>query len=314
MTDRRIVAIVGPTGSGKSALAIEAALRLRGEVISFDSVQVYRGLDIGSGKASVEERARVPHHLIDCIDLDGEMNAAILSSMAARTIDAVLSRGCFPILAGGTGLYLTALFKGLFADGAARPELRERLDRLRVRHGAPRLHRLLTRLDPEYAARTQASDAVRIVRALEVCFVQERTFTEAQKNRVPAWTGDALIVGLDPGRTALKARVEARVASMFERGLIEETKAARRCLEGHGRGVRGLQAIGYREVMERLDFEPDLDRADGELLRAIVNSTMQYAKRQMTYFRRQLAVEWFRTPGDALARIEKHAAGTTAGA
>jgi tRNA dimethylallyltransferase len=314
LSARRIVAIVGPTACGKSDLAIEAALRLGGEVISFDSVQVYRGLDIGSGKPSASDRAKVAHHLIDCLDLGDEVNAALLSAMAARTIEDVLGRRGFPVLVGGTGLYLTALLKGLFPEGEVDPSVRARLDVLLARHGTRRLHRLLEHVDPEYAARTQPADAIRVVRALEICFGQGRTFTEAQKGRVPAWTGETLVVGIDPDRLALRARVEARVAVMFARGLIEETKAARELSRECAKVPRVLQAIGYREVMARLDREPHLERADDELLRAIVNSTMQYAKRQMTYFRRQFAVEWFRSPADALARIVTFAGAARAGA
>ena len=304
MTAPRVVAIVGPTGSGKSDLAIEAALRIGGEVISFDSVQVYRGLDIGSGKAPRSARDRVRHHLVDILEPGEEMNAAIFAERAGAAIREIHARGRRPILAGGTGLYLTALLKGLFPEGAADPRLRQRLDDLATRYGAPRLHRRLSFEDPEYARKTSPTDRIRIIRALEVVYGQRRSFTEAQADRVPAWSGETLIVGLDPGREMLRERVERRVRSMLDGGLIAETKSVLGAVRSGEKMPRALSSIGYREVVERLAANPDFDRPDLELQRAIVVSTMQYAKRQMTYFRRQFSVEWFREPAAALERID----------
>ena len=297
------MAIVGPTASGKSDLAIQAARRFEGEIISCDSVQVYRGLDIGSGKPSIEDRRRLRHHLIDILDLEEEMNAGAFASSSAAAIEDITGRGLLPIVTGGTGLYLTALLKGLFESGGADAEVRARLEALAERHGPERLHRLLGRLDPAYAARTQPKDQVRVVRALEVRFTLGRPFSDAQQERKPAFTGDALIIGLDPGRDELRKRVAARVAGMFEAGLVEETRSALARAAAGGFKARALGSIGYREVAARLAGEGLEAHGEGEVLRAIVISTMQYAKRQMTYFRRQFRVEWFASDRDALARI-----------
>lgn len=297
------MAIVGPTASGKSDLAIQAAQRFGGEIVSCDSVQVYRGLDIGSGKPSEEDRRRVPHHLVDILNLDEEMNAGVFASRAARAIEDISGRGLWPIVTGGTGLYLTALLKGLFEHGDAAPEIRARLEALAERHGPARLHRLLAKLDPAYAARTQPKDRVRVIRALEVRFTLSRPFSEAQRDRRPAFTGDALLIGLDPGRDELRKRVAARVAGMFEAGLVEETRKALSLAAAGGFKPRALGAIGYREVAALLAGEGLTAHGEGEVLRDIVIATMQYAKRQMTYFRRQFAVEWFKTDREALGRI-----------
>jgi len=299
----RIVAIVGPTASGKSALALEAAKRHGGEIVSCDSVQVYRGLDVGSGKPTVEERRLVPHHLIDILDLTEEMNAAIFAQLATSAIAEIGERGRLPLVTGGTGLYLTALLRGLFEQGGEAPETRARLEAMAQRYGAPRLHHLLSVRDPEYAARTQPTDRIRIVRALEVCFSLGRPFSSVQRERKPAFTGEVLLVGLNPGREELRGRVVARVRRMLENGLIQETERAIAGLPGDLPRPRSLGAIGYREVAARLAGGPLPLAGDDELQRVIVNSTMQYAKRQMTYFRRQFEVEWFAEEGAALARI-----------
>jgi tRNA dimethylallyltransferase len=299
----RIVAIVGPTASGKSALALEVAKRYGGEIVSCDSVQVYRGLDVGSGKPTIDERRLVPHHLIDILDLTQEMNAAIFAQLASSAIADIGGRGGLPLVTGGTGLYLTALLRGLFEQGGEAPDTRARLGVMAVRHGALRLHRLLSVRDPEYAAKTQPTDRIRIVRALEVCFTLGRPFSLVQRERKPAFAGETLMVGLNPGREELRGRVVDRVRRMLGNGLIQETE---RALAGLPTGLprpRPLGAIGYREVAARLGVGPLPPAGDEELQRAIVISTMQYAKRQMTYFRRQFEVEWFAEEGAALARI-----------
>ena len=296
---------MGPTASGKSDLALELAVRLGGEIVSCDSVQVYRGLDIGSGKPTAAERARVPHHLLDILDLSEEMNAALFAQRAAAAIADIGRRGRLPIVTGGTGLYLTALLKGLFEQGSADPSLRGRLEGLADRHGAPRLHRLLTFKDPDYAKRTQPTDRVRIVRALEVCFAMGRPFSRAQQDRRPAYSGEALIVGLHPSRDELRTRVAARVKGMLASGLIEEVQRALASLPERSPTPRPLGAIGYREVVARLASGAPEAGGDDELQRAIVTSTMQYAKRQMTYFRRQFDVEWFAEGSAAAERVTR---------
>ena len=173
-----VVAVVGPTASGKSALALDLAKERGGEIVSCDSLQVYRGLDIGSAKATAEERAAVPHHLIDVVDPDQEFSAADYARLARAAIDAIESRGRLPIVAGGTGLYLRALRRGLFAGPSRDPDLRRRLEGIAERGGDARLHRMLARVDPESAARIEKSDRLRVIRALEVFRASGRSLSE----------------------------------------------------------------------------------------------------------------------------------------
>jgi tRNA dimethylallyltransferase len=307
LSERRIVAIVGPTGSGKSRLAMDFARKRGGEIVSCDSVQVYRGLDIGSGKPTRAERADVPHHLIDILDIQEDMNAAVFAERARAAIDEISGRGGLPLVVGGTGLYLTALLKGLFDQGDSDGSIRRRLEHLAARHGLSRLHRLLRARDPVYASKTRPEDRIRVVRALEVYFAQGRPFSRAQRDRRPAYEGEALIVGLRPSREDLRTAVEARVEAMLQNGLVDETRRAlARVPEGRPR-PRALGAIGYREVASRLAQDGLDSRGDRELQRAIVVSTMQYAKRQMTYFRRQFEVEWFPEREAAGERLERWA-------
>lgn len=309
----RIVAIVGPTASGKSDLAMELAVRLDGEIVSCDSVQVYRGLDIGSGKPTPAERERVRHHLLDILDIHEEMNAALFAERAAAAIADTGRRGRLPIVTGGTGLYLTALLKGLFEQGTADPSVRGRLETLADRHGSARLHRLLALKDPDYAGKTQSTDRVRIVRALEVCFALGRPFSRAQQDRRPAYVGETLIVGLHPARDELRSRVTARVARMVASGLIEETRRALANVPAGGPMPRPLGAIGYREAVAWLASGSAEPGKVDELQRAIVTSTMQYAKRQMTYFRRQFEVEWFAESRAAAERVTRWVKGREMG-
>jgi tRNA dimethylallyltransferase len=299
----RLLALVGPTGAGKSDLALRLAERLDGEIVSCDSVQVYRGLDIGSGKPSAADRARVPHHLIDVRDLGGQFTAADFAREAAEAIGAILGRGRLPIACGGTGLYLTALLRGLFAqERAAEPE-RRRIQGWVERFGANRVHRVLRRVDPESAARVQPLDSVRVVRALEVRFATGRPMSERQRDRRPAFTGEVAILGLDPGRETLRRRVEARTRAMLAAGLIDESREILSTL-ADGVRPRSLASIGYKQAIETLDgtLEPS------QIERVMVTATMQYAKRQMTYFRRQFAVEWFSEPDGLEARAIRWAA------
>jgi tRNA dimethylallyltransferase len=247
----------------------------------------------------------VPHHLLDILDIHEEMNAALFAQRAAAAIADIGRRGHLPIVTGGTGLYLTALLKGLFEQGTADPSMRARIEGLAARHGSERLHRLLAVKDPDYAKRTQPSDRVRIVRALEVCFAFGRPFSRAQRDRRPAYSGETLIVGLHPSRDELRTRVTARVNKMLAQGLVEETRRALSIVPEGSPSPRPLGAIGYREAVARLAAgAPDAGK-DDDLQRAIVTSTMQYAKRQMTYFRHQFNVEWFAESSAAEERLAR---------
>ena len=291
-----LVAVVGPTAAGKSALALALALEREGEIVCCDSLQVYRGLDIGSAKATPEERAAVPHHLLDVVDPDQPFSAADYSRQARAVLHAIAGRGRLAVVAGGTGLYLRALLHGLF-EGPSRDErLRVRLERVAVRRGDEALHRMLAAVDPEAAARIAPRDRLRVVRALEVFRATRRPLSEHHRAGADPLRGhDVLVVGLDPPRDALRATVERRTAGMLAGGLVAEVKAL--LDRGYAADLRPLRAIGYRQAVAVLRGE--MTAADAE--RAIVAETMQYAKRQMTWFRNQTRAEWFQAPEPALA-------------
>jgi len=295
-----LIAVVGPTAAGKSALALRLARRHGGEIVSCDSLQVYRGLDIGSAKATREERASVPHHLLDVVEPDAAFSAADYARLARAAIADIRRRGRLPIVAGGTGLYLRALLDGLF-EGPSRDEaLRARLERIAER-GSARLHRLLGRVDPEAAARTRPRDRVRLVRALEVFFLTGRPISAQQRRGGVGLAGPLLLIGLSPGRTALREAVRARTRQMLERGLLVEVRGL---VARYGEPLpRPLAAIGYRQAVAVLRGE--LDEREAEP--AIVTATMRFAKRQMTWFRHQppRVANWF----EALESAETFAAG-----
>lgn len=287
-----LVAIVGPTGAGKSDLALDLAEQFDGEVVSVDALQVYRGLDIGTAKVPREARRGIPHHLLDEVAPNEEFSAAEFVKRAVPVIEGIAARGKVPILVGGTGLYLRALTRGLFEGPGRSPEVRDRLRALADRRGPKALHRLLMRWDPPLAARIHENDGIRLVRGLEVYLSSGRRMSELMAERRRPLEGFRdILVGLRPDREVLKARVEARVLSMFSRGFLEEVRRLRR---EHGAGIPAFKAIGYREVLLHLDGEMDLDSARNLMVRA----TTQYAKRQMTWFRREPEVHWFEGCGD----------------
>lgn len=283
----RVVVVAGPTAAGKSDAALRLCEERGGEIVSCDSLQVYRGFDVGSAKPSAAERTRVRHHLVDVAGADEDYSAARYLEGARAALDDIAGRGRIAVVVGGTGLYLRALLRGLAPAPPRDPALRRRLDALAARFGDARLWRYLRRVDPPAAARVAPRDRVRVVRALEVFHLTGRPLSAHHG------TGERPLAGfavrtfvLDPGQLALRPRVERRTAAMLEAGLVEE---ARRLLGLHG-AVRPLAAIGYREAVAHLRGE-----LPGEQLpRAIVVSTMQYAKRQRTWFRHQVAgASWF---------------------
>jgi len=289
-----LVAIVGPTASGKSALALRLARERGGEIVSCDSLQVYRGLDVGSAKATPEERAEVPHHLVDVADPGETFSAADYARLAREALGGIRSRGRLPIVAGGTGLYLRALLQGLFAGPSRDDALRARLEAAADRFGDARVHRLLARVDPEAAARIPPRDRVRVVRALEVYRATGRPITEGHRGGTEPLRGySVLVVGLDPGRDELRRAVTERTRRMVDAGLVEEVRGL--LARGLGPEVRPLQAIGYRQALAVVRGELGVEEAE----RAIVASTLRFAKRQRTWFRHQAEARWF--PGESEA-------------
>lgn len=289
-----VVAIVGPTASGKSELAVYLAEQFNGEIVNYDSVQIFRHLNIGSAKPSSAERERVPHHLIDIREPAEVYTAGQYQHDGRQVLQDITRRGKLPVLVGGTGLYLSALKEGLFS-GPQRSEFwRSRLEALAEKKGREHLHRLLTRLDPTAASRIMPRDKPKIIRAIEVRLQTGKSLTDhlQEKPRNPMEGYMFHNIGLNPPREELYARIDDRVVRMFKAGLVSEVRAL---LEGGlPRDAKALEAIGYRQVLGYID---SCNRRD-ETIRIIQRDTRRYAKRQLTWFRRQTDVKWFNGPGD----------------
>ena len=288
-TDPLAVLLLGPTGSGKTALSLELAGHFNGEIVSCDSVAVYRGMDVGTAKPSAEERARITHHLIDVAQPDQPFTAGEYSRRARAALRDISARGRLPIVTGGTGLYLRAMTAGLFAGPERQTELRARLELSRNKHTEGWLHRLLKRLDPASAARIHANDTPKLIRAIEVCLAVRKPFS-AVLGRDPLTGFRLLRIGLNPPRKALYDRLNRRAATMFASGLIEE---ARGLLALYGL-VKALDSLGYRQAMAVL--AGTLSEEAG--IAAAQQGHRNYAKRQLTWFRREPEVHWIEGFGD----------------
>jgi tRNA dimethylallyltransferase len=286
-----VIVVAGPTAAGKTALAIELALRFDGEIVNADSMQVYRGMDVGTAKPTREERLRVPHHLLDVVDPSEGYHAARYAEDAGRAIDAILARGKLPVLAGGTGLYLRAVLEGLSAGVGRDPELREALEREHARAvaaGDPRrLHRHLAEVDPTSAARLHPNDRVRVIRALEIHAATGRAASEVYRATAPAPRYRALQLALDPGVEALADRIDRRCESMIAGGLLQEVRALREA--GYGPALQPMRAIGYRHMQPVIDGLETL----ANVCEAMKRDTRQFARRQRTWFRGVAGIEWF---------------------
>ena len=289
-----VILLLGPTGSGKTALSLALGERFGGEIVSCDSVAVYRGMDMGSAKPTKEERARLPHHLIDVAEPDEPFTAGTYSRAARAALRETEGRGKLPIVTGGTGLYLRALTEGLFAGPARQEVLRARLRRSVERHGESWLHRVLTRLDAARAASIHANDIPKIIRAIEVCLAGRRPMSEVLGREDLArdlLTGFRLLrIGLNPPRAALYERLNRRCAAMFAAGLVEET---RMLLARYG-PVKALDSLGYRQALAVVRGELSEEAA----IAVAQQGHRNYAKRQLTWFRREPDVHWIAGFGD----------------
>jgi tRNA dimethylallyltransferase len=287
-----LVVIVGPTASGKTALSLAIAEQLSGEIVNCDSVAVYREFNIGTAKPSSEERARAPHYLIDIVNPTEAFTAGDYSRMARQTIAEITARQHTPIVVGGTGLYLRALLDGLF-EGPPRSEtLRTRLRQSAGSHGPGHLHRMLRRLDPQTAANIHANDEPKLIRAIEVCVSAGRAMSELWQRGRDRLTGYRILkIGLDPDRTALYTRINERCRRMFENGLLEETRAL---WDKYRESAPPLQSLGYKQALQFLRGELDAHL----MIAAAQQGHRNYAKRQLTWFRREPDVHWFRAFGD----------------
>jgi tRNA dimethylallyltransferase len=291
--------ILGPTASGKTSLSLHLAERLRGEIVSCDSVAVYRELEIGTAKPAKEDRRRVPHHLIDVAAPTELLTAGDYARLARRTIEEIHARGCMPIVVGGTGLYLRALLEGLFAGPPRSEELRQRLREQAADHGAEYLHRVLQRLDPAAAEAIHANDVAKVIRAVEVSISSRRPMTELwREGREPLHGFRILRIGLNPEREALYQRINARAEEMFARGLLEETRALK---ARYGNDLRPLSSLGYKQAMLCLAGALTLPQA----IAAAQQGHRNYAKRQMTWFRREPDVHWIEGFGSETAVQEQ---------
>ncbi len=286
--------VVGPTASGKSDLAIRLAERLGGEIVSFDSIQAYRHFDIGSAKTPVGQRRGVPHHLLDHVAPDQGYSAGEFARDARTVLDRLKSRGILPVLAGGTGLYLEALLRGLFEGPTEDPLLRQRLRHRAVNRPDGYLWRILARVDAESAARLHANDTPKIIRAIEVSLLGGRPMAEQWRDpRKPLDGFDVLCLGLTPPREALYERIKVRTRRMFADGLAEETRQL--LGEGVPRTARPFGALGYAQCVCYVDGQCSLEEA----VESAVVETRRYAKRQLTWFRNRLPeARWWNGFGD----------------
>ncbi len=291
-----VVILLGPTGSGKTALSLELAERFEGEIVSCDSVAVYRGMELGTAKPTMEERARVPHHLIDVTTPDRAFTAGDYSRLARASLQKIKVREHMPIVTGGTGLYLRALTEGLFAGPARQESLRARLRASAQRHGNAWLHRMLARLDRETAERVHANDTAKVIRAIEVCVAARRPMSEMM-GRDPLMGFRLLRIGLNPPRAALYERLNQRCAEMFAAGLVEETRGL---LEKYGE-VKALESLGYRQACGVIDGT----LSEAAAVAAAQQGHRNYAKRQMTWFRREPEVRWIAGFGDELEAVRE---------
>jgi tRNA dimethylallyltransferase len=280
----RLLAIVGPTAAGKTRLAVDLAKKLNGEIISGDSMQVYRGLDIGTAKADAEERQGIPHYLIDILDPQEEFSVVDFRARAASLITEIAGRGHLPILAGGTGLYVKALVEGYdFSAAPGSEAVRQRLEALAESHGNAYLHSLLAEVSPSTAARLHVGDRRRIIRALEV---HELEGEEVSRSKAQDLVYETLVIGLNMNRPALYERINARVDTMVTAGLAEEVASL--LAAGVSPDAQSLQAIGYKQFVAYVRGECDLATATA----AVKQATRNFAKRQLTWFRKMPYIDW----------------------
>lgn len=295
-----LIAIVGPTASGKSALGIWLAERLGGEVVACDSTQLYRGFDIGTAKPSREERRGVPHHLIDVLDATEEATAGGYRERAIAVLEELRARRKVPVFTVGTGLYLRALLEGLADVPQRSEELRERLRTAATEHAPGHLHRVLRRIDPEAAKKIAAGDEQKLIRAIEICLLAKRPLSEVHREgRTPLTGWRAIKIGLAPEREALNARIQARTEAMLTAGWMEEVRGLVK--SGLPADAKPFDFIGYRELRGVIRGEMRLEEAKT----LIQQATRRYAKRQMTWFRREADVRWLAGFGDEAAVQEE---------
>lgn len=283
----KIVCVVGPTASGKTAYAIDEALKRNGEIVSCDSMQIYRYMNIGTAKPTEEEQSRVRHHMIDFVHPDTDYSVADYVRDATAVVDDILARGKTPVFCGGTGLYIDSVISGIeFAEQKRDDEYREMLWKMAEEKGAEAVHNILKEKDIKEAEKVHPNNIKRVIRALEICKVSGMTKTESDRIARKEPRYNAEIIGLMPDRELLYQRIDKRVDIMMEQGLLDEVKVL---LDMNiRRNSTAMQAIGYKEIVEYLDGECSL----GEAVDKIKQESRRYAKRQLTWFRRNPDIKW----------------------
>ncbi len=303
-----LVVIAGPTGVGKTKISIELAERLNAEIISADSRQIYKGMDIGTAKPTPEERGIIPHHLIDIVEPDERFAVADYQKLAEEVIDDIHQRGKLPLLVGGTGLYIKAVVEGgyIFPGPSADRELRDGLKREADQHGSEYLYNKLKEVDPAKARETHPRNLRRIIRALEVYYLTGKPISELQAEWAEAESGyNSVLMGLIRPREELYRRIDSRVDEMMEAGLVEEVE--RLISDGYDEGAPAWLGLGYRQIIGYLKGLYDLDEA----IYLIKRDTRRYAKRQLTWFRKVEGIRWFglekyRSISDILGELERY--------
>ena len=282
-----VIVICGPTGIGKTAAAIEVAMRFNGEIIGADAMQIYRRMEIGTAKPTAAEQAQVRHHLIDVVDPDESFDASRYCLLARQSVDQLHARAVLPLVAGGTGLYIKALLYGVFQAEPPDPQLRRQLLDEADSKGSQALHRRLERIDPDAAARIHPNDRFRIVRALETVEATGETITaHQQRHRFKDQPYRSLKIGLNTDRDILYQRINTRVDSMLQAGLLEEVRSL--LAAGYRPELKSMQSLGYRHMAAYLDGRLDWDEA----VRTLKRDHRRYAKRQLTWFRADSEIAW----------------------
>jgi tRNA dimethylallyltransferase len=303
-----LLVLLGPTASGKTALSLALAERFEGEIVNCDSVAMYREFEIGTAKPTVAERSRVPHHLFDVVDATGYITAGEYAGQARQVVREISARQRLPIVVGGTGLYLRAFLDGLFPGPGRSEDLRGRLRERAASRGPNYVHKILLRLDRAAAEKIHANDTPKVIRAIEVCLTSQEKGSRQKMSELWQQHGRdrlrgfrILRIGLDPDRQALYERINQRAGSMFEAGLVEETRVL---LQKYGAEARPLASLGYKQAGLLLRDEVNREQA----IVAAQQAHRNYAKRQMTWFRREPEVKWLKGFGDDVGIQEEAAA------
>ncbi len=290
---KKIVAVAGPTASGKTALSIEIAKRYNGEIVSCDSMQIYKYMDIGTAKPSLNEQSGIPHYMIDEIEPNENFSVVEYVNRAREYIDDILNRGKLPVLVGGTGLYLDSIINNTkFSDAESDEEYRNELYALAEEKGNEAVHKLLEEIDEKSAEKIHQNNLRRVIRALEIYKTTGKTMTQVNAESVQEPVYDALIIGIDMDRNLLYDRINKRVDIMMKQGLLEEVKEILKM--GIKENTTAMQAIGYKELIEHLEGNVSLDEA----VEKIKQESRRYAKRQLTWFRRNDKIKWLLLQSD----------------